>query len=220
MLRAALRPDAVAEPLGRLAVDDAVPLEYAESIRVEHLSPFVAVISCGISSSHDMTELHRHACVLQLLRHHSLLPCLLLKRHDVLVKLVLQRVVCHVEQSEAHLPHASVCHVVVAALHYAVNQFVGQRFACLVVECECAQELFLHCVVLHKLRRQFHEIPSHVRSAQTLESRVGKHAVQRVSELVQESLHLSQCQQCRFVVGGLCEVHHHAHMRSHVHSLA
>ena len=64
VLRAALRQDAVAESLRRRAVEDAVALECSESIRVELLSLFVAVISCGISSSHDMTELHRHACVL------------------------------------------------------------------------------------------------------------------------------------------------------------
>ena len=41
-----------------------------------------------------------------------------------------------------------------------------------------------------------------------------------MSELVQEGFHLAQCQQCRIVVGGFREVHHHAHVRSHVHALA
>ena len=40
-----------------------------------------------------------------------------------------------------------------------------------------------------------------------------------MSELVQEGLHLAQCEQGRFVVGRFREVHHHAHVWSDVHPL-
>ena len=68
-----------------------------------------------------MAELHRHASVGELFGHHRLCPCLLLKLHDILVERLLHSVVCHVEKSEAHLPHATVGGVEVAALHNAVD---------------------------------------------------------------------------------------------------
>ena len=41
-----------------------------------------------------------------------------------------------------------------------------------------------------------------------------------MTELVQEGLHLAQREQRRLLVGRLCEVHHHAHVRTNVHTLA
>ena len=220
MLRAALREDAVAESLGGLLVEDTVLLEHAERVGVEHFRPFVAVVSGGISPSHNMAELHRHAGVGKLFGHHRLRPCLLLKLHDVLLKRVFKSVISHVEKPEAHLPHAAVGGIVVAALHYAVDEFIWQWLARLIMEGEGAQEFLFHGVVFHKLRGQLHEVPSHVGSAQALKAGIGEHAVQRVSEFVQECLNLAQGEQCRFLVGGFCEVHHHAHVRTYVHSLA
>ena len=76
-----------------------------------------------------------------------------------------------------------------------------------------AQELFLYGIVLHELRGQFHEVPPDIGTAETLETGVGKHAVQRVAELMEECLHLTQCQQGRLVLRRFGEVHHHTHMR-------
>ena len=84
------------------------------------------------------------------------------------------------------------------------------------MEGEGAQELFLDGEVLHKLRRQFHEVPPHAGSTQTLETRVGKHTMERVAELMEEGLHLAQCQQGRLFFRGLRKVHHHRDMGAHV----
>ncbi len=62
------------------------------------------------------------------------------------------------------------------------------------MEGEGAEELLLDGEVLHKLRRQLDEIPPHVGAAETLETGVGKHPVEGVSELVEEGFHLAQCQ--------------------------
>ena len=40
--------------------------------------------------------------------------------------------------------------------------------------------------------------------------------MQRVAKLVEEGLHLAQSEQRRLLRGGLGEVHHHRHMRTHV----
>ena len=88
------------------------------------------------------------------------------------------------------------------------------------MECEGAKELLLNGEVLHELRGQFHKVPKHIGARKTLETGVGKHAVKRVAELMQECLHLSQRQKRWFLGGGLREIHHHTYMRSHVHSLA
>ena len=43
--------------------------------------------------------------------------------------------------------------------------------------------------------------------------------MERVSELVQECLHLAECEQRRLCVGRLAEVHYHADVRSHIAAL-
>ena len=81
------------------------------------------------------------------------------------------------------------------------------------------KEFFLDREVLHELRGQFDEVPPHIRATQTLEAGIGKHAVQRVAELMQESLHLAQCQQGRLLCRRLREIHHHTDMRAVIHPL-
>ena len=178
--------------------------------------PFVAVVTGSIASCHDVRELYGHTGIGQLWCDHGLCPGFLLEWDDVVVESFLLGVVSHVEQSEAHLSQTSVGSHEVAALHDALYQVVGQRLACLIVEGEGAKEVFLHSIVLHELRRQLHKVPPYIGSRQTLKSGVGKHAVQAVSELMQEGFHLAKCQQgwllsCRFG-----EVHHHADMRTYV----
>ena len=52
--------NAVAEALGRLLVEDAFLFEHAKGISVEHFCPFVAVVTCGVATCHDVRELHGH----------------------------------------------------------------------------------------------------------------------------------------------------------------
>ena len=163
-----------------------------------------------------MRELHGHAGVRALLANDGLAPCLLLEGDDILVELMSLRVVSHVQQTEADLSQAGLCHHVVAASDDAAYQLVGQGFTRLIVEGEGLQEVLLHGIVLHELRRQLYEVPPHVGTAETLEAGVGKHAVQRMAELMEERLHLAQRQQCRLVVRRLRQIHHHRHVRPHV----
>ena len=195
-------------------------LEHAECVGIEHLCPLVAVVSGSVASRHDVAELHRHARVGQLLCYHGFLPCLLFKGYEVAGKRLFHGVVGHVEQSEAHLPHATVGSHEVAAPDYACYQFVRDGFARLVVESKRAQELLFHGIILHKLRRQFHKVPQHVGTAEAFKARVGKHSVERVAELVQERLHLAERKQRRLVLRRLCKVHHNAHVRTHILAVA
>ena len=56
VLGTASREYFTAESLGGLAVEDAVMLEPAEDISVEHLGPFVAVVAAGIAAAEDVAE--------------------------------------------------------------------------------------------------------------------------------------------------------------------
>ena len=84
------------------------------------------------------------------------------------------------------------------------------------MEGEGTQELFFDGEVLHELRGQLDEVPPHIGATQTLETGIGKHAVQRVTELVEEGLHLTQCQQGRFLLRRLGKVHHHTDLRTNI----
>ena len=216
MLRATLREDVVAERLRRFPVKDTVLLEDAEDISVEDLRPLIAVVAHGIASRHDMRELCRHTRVGELLCDDSLLPSLLLERNDILVEGLLLGVVCHVEEPEAYLPQARRRRVVVTAGHNLVDELVGHRLAGLVVEGERMQELLLHGIVLHELRRHLYEVPPYICSRQTLEACVGEDAVEGMPELMKESLYLTETQQCRLVGGRLGEVHDQRRVRTDI----
>ena len=162
MLGSTLREDVVAETLGGCLVKDAILLEYAEGIGIEHLCPFVAVVASCISSCHDVGELYGHTGILSLWQNHRLLPCLLLEWDDVGGEFIFLGVVCHVEQTETYLAQAGIgCHEV-AALYDALNELVGQWLAGLVMEGKGAEKVFLYRIVLHKLRWQLYEIPPYV----------------------------------------------------------
>ena len=165
-----------------------------------------------------MRELHRHTGVGQLLTQNGFLPCLLLKGDDVVSKLILLGVVGHIEQTKRHLAQTACCRHEVATLHNAMDEFVRQGLARLIVEGEGAQKIFFYSVVLHELRGQLHKVPPHIGTTETLETGVGKHAVQRVAKLVEEGLHLAKRQQRGFFCRGLRKVHHHRDVGTHIHA--
>ena len=151
MLCSTLREYVVTETLSSLLVEDSILLEYTESISIQYFCPFVAIISCGIASCHDVGELYGHTGFLQLWQYHRLFPGFLFIRHDVGSKFFLLGVVCHVKQSETYLAQATVgCHEV-ATLHDALYEFIWQWFTCLIVEGKCTEKIFLYCIILHKL---------------------------------------------------------------------
>ena len=167
-----------------------------------------------------MRELNGHTGIRQLLRHHGLCPGFLLKRDDIVGKFIFLGVISHIEQTKRHLTQTSVCHIVVAALDDAADQFIGEGFSRLVMEGEGAQELLFDGEVLHELRGQFDKVPPHIRATQTLETGVGKHAVQRMTELVEEGLYFAQRQEGWFLFRRLGEIHHHTDMRTDILALA
>ena len=124
MLRATLRQNVVAEALSGLWVKDAVTLEHAVCVSVEHFCPFVAVVTGSIAACHDVRELHRHAGVGQLLTQYGFLPSLFLEGNDVSIKSLPLGVVGHVEQSEADLTQAGRGRHEVPALDNALDEFV------------------------------------------------------------------------------------------------
>ena len=209
MLGASLAQYLVAETLGCLLIEDAVLLKYRKSVSIQHLRPFVAVVSCRIAARHDVRKLYRHTRVGQLLAKDGFLPGFLLEGDDVVREFVLLRIVCHIQQSERYLTQTGRCRHEITALDDAVDEFVGQWFTRLIVEGEGPQEIFFDGEIFHKLRGQFHEVPPDIRAAQRLETRVGKHAVQRVAKLMQECLYLAQRQQGGLVLRRFRQVHHH-----------
>ena len=163
-----------------------------------------------------MRELNGHTGVRQLLCHHSLRPGFLLKWDDIVSKRFLLCIISHVEQAKRHLSQTGISHIVVAALDDAIDQFVRNRLTRLIMEGEGAQEFLFDGEVLHELRGQLNKIPPYIRSAQALETGIGQHAMQRMAKLVEEGLHLAQCQQGRFLLRGFCEIHDHADMRTYI----
>ena len=172
MFSAALAQYFVAEPLGGLLVEDTLFLEHAEGISIQYLCPFIAIVAGSISSRHDMRELHSHTSICSGLLPGDLrlCPCFLLEGDDIFSERLLLGIVRHVEQSEAHLSETGgSCHEV-PALDNPLDQVVGNGLAGLIMEGECSEELLFHRIVLHELRGQFHEVPPHIRAAQTLEA--------------------------------------------------
>ena len=82
-----------------------------------------------------------------------------------------------------------------------------------------AQEILLHRIVFHKLGWQLYEVPPYIGARKTLETGVGKHAVEAVTKLVEEGLYLAQGQEGWLLGGRLGEVHHHADVRAHIGAL-
>ena len=87
------------------------------------------------------------------------------------------------------------------------------------MEGEGAQEILLYRIVFHKLGWQLYEVPPYIGARKTLETGVGKHAVEAVTKLVEEGLYLAQGQEGWLLGGRLGKVHYHAHMRAHIGAL-
>ena len=123
--------------------------------------------------------------------HHCFSPSPFLKGYDIFRKFLALGVICHIEETETHLPHTGIGSHEVAAFNNTLNQLVRKRFVRLVMEGERAKELFLNREVFHELRRQFNKIPPNVGTAKALKSCVGKHSMQRMPKLVEEGFHLT-----------------------------
>ena len=115
---------------------------------------------------------------------------------------------CHVQVTERQLANACVGSVIGLRRVHAVQQFLRQRSACLVMLGKCVQELFLVDEVLVELTRQLHEIARHVGAGRVVVLATGEHAVKAVSELVQEGANLVIGKQRGLGVRGAGEVHH------------
>ena len=57
MLRTSTTEYLAAEPLGAGAVEDAVGLEAAEDVGIQHLGPFVSVVAASVTAAEDMAEI-------------------------------------------------------------------------------------------------------------------------------------------------------------------
>ena len=97
---------------------------------------------------------------------------------------------------------------------HLVEQLLRQCLTCQVMLGKGVEELLLVDEVLVELRRQLYEVAWHVRARHRGVLTLGEHAVQAVSELMQEGAHLVVGKQCRLVVGGTGEVHHVDDMRT------
>ena len=71
-----------------------------------------------------------------------------------------------------------------------IYQLLRHRLAGLVVLSEGVEELLLAEEVLVELRGQFHEVARHIGAGEGAVLAAGEHAVERVSELMEEGLYL------------------------------
>ena len=79
----------------------------------------------------------------------------------------------------------------VSAFPNPLDEFVGQRLACLEVESEGVEELWLDGKVFHYLRGKFHKVALHISAAKRFVMHLREDAVESVTELVQEGLDLA-----------------------------
>ena len=114
-----------------------------------------------------------------------------LKDHNIAIKRFPEGVPGHVKKPEAELPHASITLVIGQRLLQFYQQFIRDLLSCLPVCSPGVEPLFLPCPVLQYLRRQLHKIALHVGACQALIGAVRQHAVQRMTELVEEGVHLT-----------------------------
>ena len=121
---------------------------------------------------------------------------------------------CHVGQAERQLTHVQVGGQIVLRRDNALHDFGGNRLAGLVVHGPQVEEFLLGSPVLHDLRRKLHEVAVNARAGLRLVFALAQHAVQGVSELVEESLQLVERQQRRRGLGGFGEIHHQRHQRT------
>lgn len=120
----------------------------------------------------------------------------------------------HVGQTERQLAHVGIGRQIVLRGDDAIDNLRGNLLPGLVMCGPQVEELLLRGPVLHDLRRQFDEVAVDVRAGERLVGTFAQHAVQRVSELMQEGLHLVEGQQRGGRLGRLRKVHHQRHQRS------
>ncbi len=126
---------------------------------------------------------------------------------------------CHVKVAESELAHTCVTGSELRRFHYLVDQFLGKFLAGLVMPGKRIEKFLLREIVFVELRRKFYKITIHCRSRQRGVIAFGQQSVERMSELVKESLHLIGGKKrgslgCRFG-----EVHHNRNLRTFVNSL-
>ena len=163
-----------------------------------------------------MSEVRTHACAFLLLQYGGIFPRIFFVCLYVVFKRCFPVVPCHVEQAEADLAHAGVCHVEVGCIYYFLDFLFGWLFTGFVMSCKRVEEFFFREEVFHELRWQFHEVLVDVGAAQTFIRGACHHAVQGMSEFVQERVHLRRREQCRLVLRGLGEVHDQRDVRAAV----
>ena len=163
-----------------------------------------------------MGELYSHAAALGVGQKARALHHLLFKLLNRFVNGLLAGVESHIQQTETDLPYAVVCSLELAALYNAVNQFVGDGRACVVMACEGVQELRFGGKVLHNLRREFHKVPPYVRAAKAAVAHIGEYAVETMTEFVEKGFNLVQGKQAGLVFCGRCEIGGEADVRSYV----
>ena len=215
MPAAAEGEDGIAEPSPQ-AAHLAVVLqtrffEGGEGVRAEHFRPLVTVVSRGVSAREDMGERTEEPVFFQR-RQDQRLPVdpalhvqdrLRSRGIEVLVQL-------HVEQAEVHLPEGIASFPEGPGAEQAVDGFIGEGFAGLVVPGQAFERRPVVTPVLHELAGDLHRVPFHVGyPGRHAEVDGGQHVLEGVAELVKEGFHLPERHEGRFATDGLALVADH-----------
>ncbi len=91
-------------------------------------------------------------------------------RHIAVARGIVFAMQLQIHKSESELPHLHVRAAISARAHHLLEQIFRNRLAGLIMAREQVERLALPAPVLHDLAGQFHEIPRHGRSRQTLTS--------------------------------------------------
>ena len=207
------------EGFGDVFVEDAFLLEDREGVGFQNFRPLVAVVSCGISSGEDMSELATHQRTFDIRHDDSRRPGFLLERYDIALERFLYRMPSHIQESETQLPATEIAAVEVRRINQLLHQLGGNLLAGLVVPCYLVEVFLLGQPVLHDLRGELDEILVNARPRKAGVGPAGKHPVEGVAKLVQQSFYFTEGQERRLRIRRPREVHHDDDLRAMVFAL-
>ena len=125
----------------------------------------------------------------------------------------------HIQETETQLAAAEIAAVEVRRVNQLLHQLGGNLLAGLVVPCYLVEVFLLGQPVLHDLRGELDEILVNARPRKAGVGPAGKHPVEGVAKLVQQSFYFTEGQERRLRIRRPREVHHDDDLRAMVFAL-
>ena len=166
-----------------------------------------------------MSELATHQRAFDIWHDDSRRPGFLLERYDIALERFLYRMPSHIQETEAQLAAAEIAAVEVRRINQLLHQLGGNLLAGLVVPRYLVEVFFFGQPILHDLRGELDEILVNARPRKAGVGPAGKHPVEGVAKLVQQSFYFTEGQERRLRIRRPREVHHDDDLRAMVFAL-